>query len=74
MATTPSIPAVLSLYRNGHGHLQLAIGGNKDGGFRLMGPKFDGTGQLLDQHTLTERDATEIRRYLDRAFPCNTSL
>ncbi len=68
MTSTPSRPAVLSLYQNGRGHPQLSIG-NGDGGFRLMGPKFDGTGKLLGQRVLTERDATEIRCYLDRAFP-----
>lgn len=48
--------------------IQLAV---SDGacGYRIAGPKCNGSGEVLIEHTLDERDAREIRRYLDRAFP-----
>jgi hypothetical protein len=38
-------------------------------GYRLAGPKFNGSGKVLLSRTLDERDAAEIRRYLDAVFP-----
>jgi hypothetical protein len=38
-------------------------------GYRLAGPKFNGTGEKLLERPLDERDAAEIRRYLDAVFP-----
>ena len=38
-------------------------------GYRLAGPKFSGSGETLLTATLDERDAAEIRRYLNAAFP-----
>ena len=38
-------------------------------GYRLAGPKFNGTGETLLERPLDERDAAEIRRYLDAMFP-----
>ena len=38
-------------------------------GYRLAGPKFTGSGEVLVSRDLDERDAEEIRRYLDAVFP-----
>lgn len=38
-------------------------------GYRLAGPKFNGSGETLLTRTLTEEDAKEIRAYLDAVFP-----
>lgn len=38
-------------------------------GYRLAGPKFNGSGETLLTRTLTEEDAKEIRTYLDAMFP-----
>lgn len=38
-------------------------------GYRLAGPKYNGSSTSLVKHRLTERDATELRRYLDKVFP-----
>lgn len=40
---------------SGHGH-----------GYRLAGPKYDGRGKTLLRHVLSERDATEVKVYLDK--------
>ncbi len=57
--------------------LQLSINQtDEDGaghGYRLAGPKFNGSGKVLLSRTLDERDATEIRRYLDAVFPVSPS-
>lgn len=51
------------------GGLQLSIG-HKDGhGYRIAGPKFLGASQTLLSRELDQRDADEIRTYLDAAFP-----
>jgi hypothetical protein len=59
----------LNVYHNGRGEIQVAIESvSSDGcafGYRLLGPKFDGTGMLHRRHVLTKRDAAEIRRYLN---------
>lgn len=63
--------ALLSIYKDGlTGGIQLSIG-DKNGGYRIAGPKFNGSGKPLLEHRLTERDAKEIRYYLDCAFPQN---
>ena len=53
--------------------LQLAIRRvDKNGagtGYRLAGPKFNGTGTTLIAHVLTADDAAEIRQHLNMAFP-----
>lgn len=55
------------------GRLQLSINQlDSDGcghGYRLAGPKFNGSGEKLLTRTLDERDAEEIRTYLDHVFP-----
>jgi len=49
---------------------QLQIGINKedpDGGghgYRIAGPKYDGSGKTLLKHKITKRDVDEIRSYL----------
>jgi hypothetical protein len=42
-------------------------------GYRLAGPKFNGSGETLLTRTLDERDAKEIRRYLDAVFPVHAA-
>lgn len=53
--------------------LQLSIDlENENGGgvgYRLAGPKFNGSSTPVFKHALNEWDAIEIRRYLDVAFP-----
>ena len=53
--------------------LQLAISkldeNDAGNGYRLAGPKFNGSGEVLLSRTLDERDAAEIRGYLDAVFP-----
>jgi hypothetical protein len=61
----------LNLYRcNVTGGLQLAIEDIDDngagGGYRIYGPKFMADSTLLRRHVIDDRDAVEIRRYLDR--------
>jgi predicted transcriptional regulator of viral defense system len=38
-------------------------------GYRISGPKYSGNSKPLLRHTIDERDADEIRRYLDRVSP-----
>lgn len=38
-------------------------------GYRLAGPKYNGSSHRLLRCELTAWDAAEIRRYLDEAFP-----
>lgn len=49
---------IAELDENGHGW-----------GYRLAGPKYNGSSENLLRVELSERDATEIRQMLDRAFP-----
>lgn len=55
------------------GGLQLSINErDADGGghgFRLAGPKFNGSSEMLLKYEVDERDAEEIREYLDAKFP-----
>ncbi len=65
-----SLPLVIEVYRNGPvGSLQVSIGFKDSGGYRLTGPKFTGQSTLLRSHELDQRDADQIRAYLDQAFP-----
>lgn len=66
--------ALLSIYKDGWtGGIQLSIG-DKNGGYRIAGPKFNGSGKPILEYRLTDRDAKEIRYYLDRAFPQNKPI
>lgn len=38
-------------------------------GYRLAGPKYNGSSASVFKHQIGERDADEIRRYLDTVFP-----
>lgn len=53
--------------------LQLSISyldeNSRGHGYRIAGPKFNGSSVTLLKTELTERDAAEIRGYLDAAFP-----
>lgn len=57
----------INVWNNRYG-LQLAVE-DDTGGYRIAGPKFDGTGKKVLGHEVTDRDAKEIRAYLDRYFP-----
>lgn len=48
--------------------LQLSISTDRHG-YRLAGPKFNGSSTTLLKAELDERDAREIREYLDAGFP-----
>lgn len=65
---TPKKGIYLSIDRRGDGQLQLSIGKqDADGGgigYRIAGPKYDGSGKTLLRHFITERDVDEIRAYL----------
>lgn len=50
--------SIQQTHENGGGH-----------GYRLAGPKFNGSGKTLLTRELNQRDADEIRTYLDAAFP-----
>ncbi len=66
MKTTPLL---LTLDKDGWTKsLQLSIE-DDIGGYRLCGPKYNGSSARLMTHVLKQRDADEIRRYLDRHFP-----
>ena len=56
-----------SIDQNGRGSLQLAINNPSGSGYRISGPKYDGTGKTLHVHPLTSRDISELRSYLDAA-------
>lgn len=67
--------AFFTLYKDGWtGGLQLAIEDSTGSGFRIAGPKFNGSGKALQKHEISERDAKEIRSYLDHAFPPNNRV
>jgi hypothetical protein len=55
------------------GKLQLSINRRDENGtgygYRIAGPKFNGSGRTLLVRVLDEDDAREIRSYLDAAFP-----
>lgn len=63
----------IGVYKDGlTGGVQISIDHrNNDGGghgYRIAGPDFSGNSLLIKKASLTERDANEIRRYLDNEF------
>lgn len=48
--------------RRSDGYLQLSIG-NDDGGYRIAGPKYDGTSVTLLKHEISKRDIDTIRAF-----------
>jgi len=42
------------------------------GGYRIAGPKYNGSSKNLQRHEITKYDAEKIRSYLDKAFPLTT--
>jgi len=64
---------VIGLHCNPGGALQLQLTQlDQDGngtGYRLYGPKYQGASRTVFERDLDERDAAEIRRMLDAAFP-----
>ncbi|MER5350633.1 hypothetical protein ABT093_09910 [Kitasatospora sp. NPDC002551] len=72
--TQPADRITLEVSRDGWTNkLQLSINhlnaAGRGLGYRLAGPKFNGSSTSLLKTTLDERDATEIRGYLDAVFP-----
>lgn len=56
------------------GGIQVSINAVDDGengghGYRIAGPKYLGASTSLRRHLIDERDAAEIRRYLDLCHP-----
>lgn len=54
------------------GGLQLSIQAYEEDtdfgdGYRIYGPKFNGSGRQIFSHQIDKRDAVEIRAYLDRS-------
>jgi len=47
---------------------QISIG-TDNFGYRIHGPDYNGNGKTIIKHEVTKRDADEIRKYLDMAFP-----
>lgn len=65
---------VIEVWRDGWTKgIQVSVADNNSG-YRLAGPKFNGSGKRLTRHRLTARDAAEIRRILDRAYPIPPDL
>jgi len=56
-----------SIDQNSRGELQLAINNPNGSGYRISGPKYDGSGRTLRIHNLSRRDISELRSYLDLA-------
>lgn len=48
------------------GGIQLSID-DESGGYRISGPKFNGSSKRLKRHRLTERDCSELERYIAKA-------
>lgn len=44
---------------------QLSIG-DDGGGYRIAGPKFNGSSKSIIRHALSDRDVRELRAYLDQ--------
>ncbi len=71
MITQPNTPKTyLALYQDGwtKGY-QLAMEDETGSGFRLAGPKFNGSGKIIQRCEIDARAADEIRTYLDRSHP-----
>lgn len=58
--------AYFSVDKNNRGQTQLSINLGCVG-YRIAGPKYDGTGKNIFRHELTKRDIEEIRDILDRS-------
>lgn len=76
MSTATKI--VLTVDRDGYtGGIQVSIGAEDDrghgDGYRLFGPKYLGQSTKIADVVLTQRDADEIRGYLDQLFPVEVS-
>jgi hypothetical protein len=75
MSTQPDIDRItIEVCRDGWTNgIQLSINQrDKNGagdGYRLAGPKFNGSSKSLLKTELDQRDADEIRGYLDAVFP-----
>ncbi len=67
MAYTTGKGIYFSIDQNGRGQLQLAINNPSGIGYRIHGPKYDGTGRTLHIHVISSRDISELRSYLDAA-------
>lgn len=52
-----------SIDENALGLIQLSIN-DGDVGYRICGPKYDGTSRTIKKHKLSASDVAEIRRYL----------
>lgn len=60
---------ILGVYKDGWtGGTQVSIG-DENGGYRIYGPKFNGSSKPICEIKISESDAEEIRRYLDAAYP-----
>lgn len=60
----------LEVHRDGWtGQVQLSVNivdeNGAGHGYRIAGPKFNGSGDSLLVHTLTDEDKAQLRRYLD---------
>jgi hypothetical protein len=51
---------------------QLSISTEAGSGYRLAGPKYDGSSKSIMRHALSERDVVELRQMLDKAYPANS--
>lgn len=64
---------VFEINRTPYGRLQLQIAQVDENGcgsgYRLAGPKYAGDSVASLVHEITQRDADEIRKYLDVKFP-----
>ena len=65
---------IMEVTRDGWtGRLQMSISqldeNGAGDGYRIAGPKFNGSSESLLRRELDERDAAEIRAYLDAVFP-----
>jgi hypothetical protein len=55
-----------SIDENSRGQIQLALN-YRGSGYRICGPKYDGTGRTIKSHEITLSDIKEIQSYLDAA-------
>lgn len=53
----------ITLYRDGWTKAMQIDIGDKDSGYRLLGPKFNGSSEVLSKYELHERDAEAIMDY-----------
>lgn len=64
----------LNVYRDGlTGGIQLAIDDEERGtGYRLAGPKFNGSGERLLTCRIGQQEIVRLREYLDRVQPAGS--